>query len=88
MQDKVPETAVAIVAADPLVAWSKVAALFHPLPPVQPRHPPSAVVAASARIDPTAEIGPLAVIGENVVDRPARADRRHGGDRRRRRDRP
>jgi UDP-3-O-[3-hydroxymyristoyl] glucosamine N-acyltransferase len=67
MQDKVPNTAVAIVASDPLVAWSKVAALFHPLPPVTPGIHPSAVVAASARIDPTAEIGPLAVIGEKVT---------------------
>jgi UDP-3-O-[3-hydroxymyristoyl] glucosamine N-acyltransferase len=67
MQDKVPETSVAIVAADPLVAWAKVAALFHPMPPVRPGIHPSAVIAASARIDPSAEIGPLAVIGENVV---------------------
>lgn len=67
MRDKVPETAVAIVAADPQVAWARVAALFHPRPPVSPGIHPSAVVAASARIDPTAEIGPLAVIGENVT---------------------
>src|SRR5271165_3119922 len=67
MQNHVPETAVAIVASDPLVAWAKVAALFHPLPPVTPGIHPSAVVAATARIDPTAEIGPLAVIGENAV---------------------
>jgi UDP-3-O-[3-hydroxymyristoyl] glucosamine N-acyltransferase len=67
MQDKVPGTAVAIVAADPLVAWAQVATLFHPLPPVTPGIHPSAVVAASARVDPTAEIGPLAVIGENAV---------------------
>jgi UDP-3-O-[3-hydroxymyristoyl] glucosamine N-acyltransferase len=67
MQDKVPETAVAIVAADPLVAWAKVAALFHPLPPIKPGIHPSAIVAPSARIDPTTEVGPLAVIGENAV---------------------
>ncbi len=69
----------AIVADDPLVAWSKVAALFHPLPPPVPGIHPSAVVAASARIDPTAEIGPLAVIGENVVIGAARTHRRPGG---------
>lgn len=63
----VPATTVAIVAADPLVAWARVAALFHPLPPVIPGIHPSAVIAASARIDPTAEVGPLAVIGENVT---------------------
>ncbi len=67
MQDKVPQTAVAIVAADPLVAWSKVAALFHPMPPMTPGVHSSAVIAASARIAPTAEIGPLAVIGAGVV---------------------
>ncbi|HEY0182200.1 MAG TPA: LpxD N-terminal domain-containing protein, partial [Rhodopila sp.] len=61
MQDQVPATAVAIVASDPLVAWAKVAALFHPLPPVTPGVHPSAVVAATARIDPTTEVGPLVV---------------------------
>jgi UDP-3-O-[3-hydroxymyristoyl] glucosamine N-acyltransferase len=67
MKDAVPATTVAIVTSDPLVAWAKVAALFHPQPPVRPGIHPSAVVAASARIDPTTEVGPLAVIGENVV---------------------
>jgi UDP-3-O-[3-hydroxymyristoyl] glucosamine N-acyltransferase len=67
MKDRVPENTVAIVAADPLTAWSKVAALFHPLPPVTPGIHPSAVIAASARIDPSAQVGPLAVIGENVT---------------------
>jgi UDP-3-O-[3-hydroxymyristoyl] glucosamine N-acyltransferase len=67
MRDKVSETTVAIVAADPLVAWAKVAALFHPVHPVTSGVHPSAVIAASARIDPTVEVGPLAVIGENVT---------------------
>jgi UDP-3-O-[3-hydroxymyristoyl] glucosamine N-acyltransferase len=67
MQDKVPDTAVAILVADPLVAWAKVAALFHPMPPLRPGIHTSAVVAASARIDPSVEVGPLAVIGEHVV---------------------
>jgi UDP-3-O-[3-hydroxymyristoyl] glucosamine N-acyltransferase len=67
MADKVPQTAVAIVASDPLVAWAKVASLFHPVPPVAAGIHPSAVVAASAKIDPTAEVGPLAVIGRDVV---------------------
>lgn len=67
MQDRVPGTAVAIVASDPLVAWSRVAALFHPQAPVTPGIHPTAVVAASAKIDPSAEVGPLVVIGENVV---------------------
>ena len=67
MKTLVPDTAVAILASDPLVAWSKVAALFHPQAPVTPGIHPSAVIAASARIDPTTEVGPLAVIGENVA---------------------
>jgi UDP-3-O-[3-hydroxymyristoyl] glucosamine N-acyltransferase len=67
MKDRVPENTVAIVASDPLVAWVNVAALFHPPAPVSPGIHPSAVVAASAQIDPTTEVGPLAVIGENVV---------------------
>jgi len=67
MADQVPQTSVAIVSDDPLVAWTKVAALFHPLPPVTPGIHPSAVVAATARIDASTEIGALVVIGENVV---------------------
>jgi len=67
MAHGVPKTAVAIVAADTLVAWAKVAALFHPPPPPTPGVHPSAVVAASARIDSSAEVGPLAFIGEDVV---------------------
>jgi UDP-3-O-[3-hydroxymyristoyl] glucosamine N-acyltransferase len=58
---------VAIVADDPLVAWARVAALFHPMPPARPGIHPSAVIAESASIDPTVEVGPLAVIGENVT---------------------
>jgi UDP-3-O-[3-hydroxymyristoyl] glucosamine N-acyltransferase len=67
MKDRVPPAAVAIIASDPLAAWARVAALFHPPPPVAPGIHPSAVIAASAKIDPTAEVGPLVVIGENVV---------------------
>jgi UDP-3-O-[3-hydroxymyristoyl] glucosamine N-acyltransferase len=67
MRDKVPESAVAIVAADPLVAWSRVAALFHPVAPVAPGVHPSAVIAATACVDPTVEVGALVVIGENVT---------------------
>ena len=62
MADRVPPTAIAIAAAEPYVAWARVAALFHPMPPVQPGVHPSAVLAADASIDPGAEIGPLAVI--------------------------
>jgi UDP-3-O-[3-hydroxymyristoyl] glucosamine N-acyltransferase len=67
MRDKVPENAVAIVATDPMVAWARVAALFHPPSPVTPGVHPTAVVSSSASIDPTTEIGPLAVIGDSVT---------------------
>lgn len=67
MAGKVPDTAVGVVASDPLVAWTHVAALFHPAPPVRPGIHPSAVVAATARIDPSAEVGPLSVVGDHVV---------------------
>jgi UDP-3-O-[3-hydroxymyristoyl] glucosamine N-acyltransferase len=66
MADKVPEGTVAIIVPDPLVAWAKVGALFHPLPPPVAGIHPSAVVDPTARIDPTAEIGPLCVIGERA----------------------
>jgi UDP-3-O-[3-hydroxymyristoyl] glucosamine N-acyltransferase len=67
MAGNVPDTAVAILADEPMVAWARVAALFHPEAPAAPGIHPSAVIAASARIDPTTEVGPLAVIGENAV---------------------
>jgi len=62
----VPATAVALVTDEPYAAWARVAALFHPLPPLHPGVHPSAVVAEDAVIDPSAEIGPLAVIGAGV----------------------
>ncbi len=60
---RVPAPAVALVTDEPYAAWARVAALFHPLPPLNPSIHPSAVVAEDAVIDPSAEIGPLAVIG-------------------------
>lgn len=67
MRAAVPETAVAVVSDDPMAAWARVAALFHPAPPVTPGIHPAAIVAATARVHPTAEVGPLAVIGESAV---------------------
>jgi UDP-3-O-[3-hydroxymyristoyl] glucosamine N-acyltransferase len=66
MATRVPHGTVAIVAAEPYVAWARVAALFHPLPPIAPGIHPSAVVTGDAKIAPSAEIGPLAVIGANA----------------------
>ena len=66
MADRVPETAVPLVTSEPYIAWAKVAALFHPLPPPCPGVHPSAVVASGAAIDPSTEVGPLVVIGSRV----------------------
>src|SRR5271166_2576264 len=63
LAERVPPSAVAIVAAEPYVAWARVAALFHPLPPIQAGVHPSALVAPDAVVDASAEVGPLAVIG-------------------------
>jgi UDP-3-O-[3-hydroxymyristoyl] glucosamine N-acyltransferase len=63
MAERVPPTAAAIVAVEPYAAWARVAALFHPLPPIRPGVHPSSVVAPDASVGAGAEIGPLAVIG-------------------------
>ncbi len=63
MAGRVPDTAVAIVTAEPYAAWARVATLFFPVPPAVAGIHPSAVVAPDARVDPSAEIGPLAVVG-------------------------
>ena len=79
MADRVPPTAVAIVADEPYAAWARVAALFHPLPPARPGVHPSAVVApdavdrrerrgrAAGRDRRRAEIGPRCRIGPAAV---------------------
>ncbi len=66
MAARVPAGTVAIVTTEPYLAWAKVAALFHPQPPITPGIHPSAVVAPGALIDPSVEVGPLAVIGARV----------------------
>jgi len=48
------------------VAAAKVLAMFFPSEPVPPGVHPSAVIAASAQIDPTARVGPGCVVGERV----------------------
>jgi UDP-3-O-[3-hydroxymyristoyl] glucosamine N-acyltransferase len=60
---RVPAGCAALVTSEPYIGWARVAALFHPEPPVAPGAHTSAVVDPSAAVDPTAEIGPLAVIG-------------------------
>lgn len=62
MKDLVPDNTVPILTSEPHVGWAKVAALFHPVPPVRPGIHASAVVADDAIVDPSAEIGPQCVI--------------------------
>ncbi len=62
MAARVPAGSVAIVTAEPYLGWARVAALFHPLPPLRSGRHPSAVVDPDAQVDPSAEIGPLAVV--------------------------
>ena len=64
---RIPPSSIAIETTDPYSGWARVAALFHPPPPVRPGIHPSAVLAESAVVDPSAEIGPLVVIGANAV---------------------
>ena len=62
MAARVPKATAAILTTEPYAAWARVAALFHPAPPVSPGIHPSAIVADSAFVDPSAEVGPLSVI--------------------------
>lgn len=58
----VPSATLALVTPDPMAAWARVAALFHPMPPIKPGIHPSASVADEAQVDCTAEVGAQAVI--------------------------
>lgn len=59
---RVPPKTVAILTCEPYAGWARVAALFHPIPPVTAGIHPSAIVAEGAVVDPSAEVGPLCVI--------------------------
>ena len=63
LADRVPERAVALVSFAPVVAWARVAALFHPIPAVQAGVHATASVAPTATIDPSAEVSAHADIG-------------------------
>ena len=62
MRARVPPGCLALVTPQPYVGWARVAALFHPEPPVAPGIHPTALVAADAVVDPGAEIGPCVVV--------------------------
>jgi UDP-3-O-[3-hydroxymyristoyl] glucosamine N-acyltransferase len=59
----VPSGTIALVSKRPVLAWARVAGLFHPLPPLTPGIHPSAVIDPTARIAGDVEIGPLSVVG-------------------------
>jgi UDP-3-O-[3-hydroxymyristoyl] glucosamine N-acyltransferase len=56
-----------LIAADPYVAFAKIAALFDPTPAAVPGVHPSAVIAADARVDASASIGPHCVIEAGAI---------------------
>ena len=62
MLPRVPEGTVPIVTTEPYAGWARVAALFHPAPPVSPGVQPSAVIGEGAHIDPSAEVGPFSLV--------------------------
>lgn len=57
---------VVIRVANARIAFAKVLPLFFPEPAFAPGVHPTAIVAASAVIDPSAHIGPQCLVGENV----------------------
>jgi len=52
--------------ANARLAFAKILPLFFPEPSFSPGVHPTAIIAATAQIDPSAHIGPFCVIGENV----------------------
>ena len=62
MQIRVPSGTIPIVTTSTYEAWARVAALFHPMPPLRPGIHPSALVDPDAQVDASAEIGPYAVV--------------------------
>lgn len=55
-----------LISDNPYLTYARVASLLYPVADVAGGVHASAVIAASAKIDPTAWVGPCAVIGENV----------------------
>lgn len=64
--DKAPKGCTALVSREPYLAWSRVARLFHPLPPAQAKRHPTAFIGENVVIGEQVEIGPFAVIGDGV----------------------
>jgi UDP-3-O-[3-hydroxymyristoyl] glucosamine N-acyltransferase len=52
-----------LLCENPYATYARVAALLHPPPPLAPGVHPTAIVAASAHIDPSAEVGAYTTVG-------------------------
>jgi UDP-3-O-[3-hydroxymyristoyl] glucosamine N-acyltransferase len=59
--------AAALLCENPYATYARIAALLHPAPPLAPGVHPTAIVAASARVDPSAHVAAYAILGERVV---------------------
>ena len=55
-----------LLCENPYATYARIAALLHPPPPLAPGVHPTAIVAASAHIDPSAEVGAYTTVGERV----------------------
>jgi UDP-3-O-[3-hydroxymyristoyl] glucosamine N-acyltransferase len=64
---RVPSGSIALVTPSPYVAWARVAALFHPAPPLRPGVHERAFVDEGAEVDPSAEIAALGMIGAGAA---------------------
>jgi UDP-3-O-[3-hydroxymyristoyl] glucosamine N-acyltransferase len=62
----VPRSAVALVAAQPYVAFAKASAIFNPAAAVEPGIHPGAHVHEEAQVDATASVGAGAVVGKGA----------------------
>jgi UDP-3-O-[3-hydroxymyristoyl] glucosamine N-acyltransferase len=61
--DRVPQGSVSLVSSAPILAWARVAALFHPAQVVRAGVHSSACVAPDAKVDDSVEVSAHAVIG-------------------------
>jgi UDP-3-O-[3-hydroxymyristoyl] glucosamine N-acyltransferase len=64
--DLVPRSAVALVAAQPYVAFAKASTIFNPAAAVEPGIHPGAHVHKEAQVDATASVGAGAVVGKGA----------------------
>jgi UDP-3-O-[3-hydroxymyristoyl] glucosamine N-acyltransferase len=56
-----------LLCVNPYATYARIAALLHPAPPLAPGVHPTALVAASARIDPSAQVGAYTSIGARAT---------------------